>query len=181
MLTAYRHKQNDSKEKKESAENNLSSSTLVIEEQDLLAANNFHDTAEALKASSLNPTQDQLQKKRFIDTICHELRTSLHGIDGNAHILGSIIADLEEILTCSDEKLLNLKLRDLLLDKIKLQKEGLYIIDVCAKHQKVITDDVLTMSKIESGMLALNFQPLNPKKIIKQVMDILRVEIHKKK
>jgi signal transduction histidine kinase len=91
MLTAYRNQQNDSKEKKERAENNRSSSTLVLEERNLLDANDFHHTVGALKTSSLNLKQDHIQKKEFLDTICHELRTPLHSIDGNAHIIASII------------------------------------------------------------------------------------------
>jgi signal transduction histidine kinase/CheY-like chemotaxis protein len=169
MLTAYQNKKNEVKEKKELAENAQPWSTLAFGEP-ALTIHEPHDTA-----------QSQIHEKGIIATVCHELRTSIHGIDGNAHILAGLIADLEQILEVSDQKRVDPKLRELILDKIKLQREALDIIDICAKHQKVITDDVLNMSKIESGMLELNLQPTNPKKIIKQVMDILKGEISKKR
>lgn len=54
--------------------------------------------------------------------------------------------------------------------------ESAGIIVVCAKHQKRIIDDVLTMSKLDSDMFTLSPEPTRPISAVSQAMDMFRNE-----
>jgi CheY-like chemotaxis protein len=54
-------------------------------------------------------------------------------------------------------------------------------VDTCSKYQKVITDDVLTLSKLEFGQVKLHLEPIIPAQIIQTVLQMFSSEMIKKK
>lgn len=54
--------------------------------------------------------------------------------------------------------------------------EAAEIIVSCAKHQKTIIDDVLTLSKLDSNMLTVSPEPANPFSVLDQAMKMFRGE-----
>jgi signal transduction histidine kinase len=62
----------------------------------------------------------------------------------------------------------------------EMDEEALDAIELCAKHQKVITNDVLSISKWESNQIVLNKVECNPEQIIKIVIKMFQMELLKK-
>lgn len=48
------------------------------------------------------------------------------------------------------------------------------VIMSCAKHQKTIIDDVLTLSKLDSNMLSVSPEPVHPISILDQAIKMFR-------
>lgn len=117
-----------------------------------------------------------------VDVICHELRNPLNGIYHNADILvemGSSIRDIIQkfradlLIKHNTEELSSVKLgaedtkpvTDLIefLD-VELEQglESLESLNLCAKHQKRIADDVLQMSKLSMNLVSLTQTAFDP-------------------
>lgn len=114
--------------------------------------------------------------------ICHELRNPLNGIYHNADIVNeSMRAVQTEVLKFRDE-LLRLHattdlssiaytprdseavahLFDFIVTELSQNLESLESLNLCAKHQKRIADDVLQMSKLSMNLVSLSISPFDP-------------------
>ncbi len=103
----------------------------------------------------------------FINMVCHEIRNPMTGIYGNIDFLQQTAASLKSFmigLPVETQSLLNKPLYKL--DEITQE------ITQCIKHQKTIIDDVLDLSKLESGKLVLTAQPVRLKSVIEAVAQI---------
>lgn len=120
------------------------------------------------------------QQDQFIDNMCHELRNPLNGIYGSVTLEEENIATLQAILASEEAKDLPSALKEKILKHIEQDKEATQAIDRCARHQKTIADDVLNLSKLEAGMVALNPEDYDAEKAIKNVIAIVDTEITRK-
>ncbi|KAL0479020.1 hypothetical protein AKO1_007934 [Acrasis kona] len=96
----------------------------------------------------LNYTRKQ---EEFIDRICHEIRNPIQGILGNCEWMTTLLQEERP--------------------NIDILRECINSISVCGKYQKVITDDVITLSKLEFGKIKL----VNTQTTASQIMDDLSV------
>lgn len=117
---------------------------------------------EKLEARVLERTQDLLAlrdeavnankaKSRFLANMSHELRTPLNAIIGYSDLL---IEDAKE------QGLVN-------------QCKDLHKILSAAKHLLDLIDDILDISRIESGNIDLEYETFTVKKLVKEVIDIM--------
>jgi len=88
-------------------------------------------------------------KSEFLSNMSHELRTPLNGVLGYAQILQN------------DKQVTN------------DQMESLDAIKSCGHHLLTLINDVLDLSKIESGKMEFNITPVDLHKLIKGVSDML--------
>ena len=88
-------------------------------------------------------------KSEFLSNMSHELRTPLNGVLGYAQIL-------QNDKQVTDE-----------------QMESLDAIKGCGQHLLTLINDVLDLSKIESGNMEFNITPVDLPKLIKGVQDMV--------
>eukprot|EP01114_Cavostelium_apophysatum_P015318 TRINITY_DN4142_c0_g3_i6.p1 TRINITY_DN4142_c0_g3~~TRINITY_DN4142_c0_g3_i6.p1 ORF type:complete len:2083 (-),score=515.49 TRINITY_DN4142_c0_g3_i6:1406-7654(-) len=109
--------------------------------------------------------------EEFIDTICHEMRNPLNGIYGGACLLWDLLNDLaNEVKRVFPE---NERLRKLILSA----NEQLESINQCAQQQKVIVDDVLDLSRLESNKIELNPTSFNLGSLLATIIQMLSPQI----
>lgn len=114
--------------------------------------------------------------EEFIDTLCHEVRNPLTGIYGVAALLQDTVVQLNTLLQKEEKNLNNIVTQEIntIMSKIVEQKTT---IEHCANQQKVILNDVLDLSKLESDRLELNPQPFDLKEVLKYVKQIFSAQI----
>ncbi|MHB9148287.1 MAG: ATP-binding protein [Candidatus Amoebophilus sp.] len=130
-------------------------------EQERLEA--LQQAAEAQRQRAEEAERHGEEQSWFIDTVCHEIRNPMTGIYGNVDFLKQIINALETFqatLPASGQTVLATSLENL--------KESTETIEHCVKHQKNIIDDVLDLSKLESGKVALVLKPFKLQTVIKE-------------
>jgi signal transduction histidine kinase/DNA-binding response OmpR family regulator len=118
-----------------------------------------HDAREAKK-----------QHETFIDVVSHEMRNPLSAIVHCADGIHSSLDDLRakedifnippSVLAALDE---NVSAASTILD--------------CAKHQKRIIDDVLTLSRLESTLLSVKPAAVRPTEVVNSVMSMFEAEL----
>jgi len=117
------------------------------------------------------------EQDQFIDTLCHELRNPLSSIHGNVELL-QIGVDVRRSILSSDHPTPQHLQR--LRDQLKWDQESVTAIEKCVAHQKVITDDVLNLSKIEVGKVVLRKVDFNPKDVVMEVTKMFEAESNRK-
>ncbi len=97
-------------------------------------------------------------KSAFLANMSHEIRTPLNGILGFADVLRKADRDLSEA------------------------ERSDYLATICSSGQHLLTiiNDILDLSKIEAGMMAIDRAPCSPHQIIADVISVLRVRAHEK-
>ena len=95
-------------------------------------------------------------KSEFLSNMSHELRTPLNGVLGYAQIL-------QRDRSVSEQ-----------------QKESLNAIESCGQHLLTLINDVLDLSKIESGGLEIDLGSCNLHQLLKEVHDIVASRAEKK-
>ena len=115
-------------------------------------------------------TERRRQQETFMDTTSHEARNPLAAITLCADDLSS---NVREILSGDgDDLVFPRKSATALLESID-------IIVSCARHQKRIIDDVLTFSKLDSGMLKTCPVPMLPTEVVDQALKMFQNELHR--
>jgi len=110
------------------------------------------------------------QQENFMDMTSHEARNPLSAITLCAE---SILTTLKELLD-TDEDIIHVAK-----DTVETHHEGAEIIMACAQHQKRIIDDVLTLSKLDSGLLVICRIEVQPVETIKQALNMFSSELIK--
>lgn len=105
---------------------------------------------EAERAARLEAEQASRMKDEFLATLSHELRTPLNAIVGWTQILHMIPDPPEDLV------------------------EGLEVISRNARAQTQIIEDILDMSRIISGKLRLNIQPVSLSGIVHAAAETLQ-------
>jgi PAS domain S-box-containing protein len=132
-----------------------------------------HKWAEGFQARRTEEAVElKRQQENFMDMTSHEARNPLSAMMLCAE---SILNSLQDLLNTSDG-------RDHLQvtkDTIETNLEGAEIIMACAQHQKRIIDDVLTLSKLDAGLLVICPIECQPDEIIKQALKMFDSELLK--
>ncbi|KAK7757675.1 hypothetical protein SLS62_000052 [Diatrype stigma] len=130
--------------------------------------------------------ESKRQQENFIDITSHEMRNPLGAIVQAADTIIGSLTKAQELAEAHAENLSNALGPDaakttgssfshaitLLKDAI----EGGEIIIACAAHQKRIVDDILTMSKLDSNLLAVTPTTVDPIQVVRQAFKMFEVE-----
>lgn len=95
-----------------------------------------------------------LAKDSFLANMSHEIRTPLNAVIGFTELLSQT------------------KLND-------TQRDYIESVQTAGENLLLIINDILDLSKIESGNLTIDTEPFNLKKTLKHVYDLLKVKVHK--
>ncbi|KAI5247473.1 hypothetical protein E4T43_01879 [Aureobasidium subglaciale] len=114
---------------------------------------------------------DALETKRrseiFIDMVSHEMRNPLGAI---LLLTDAILTSLPPVLGTGQPCTLTPEIRDTLVDNAAN-------IQLCAKHQKVIIDEVLTFSRLDSKLLVLAPEKISPLETVQSVLKMVKAEL----
>jgi signal transduction histidine kinase/CheY-like chemotaxis protein len=110
----------------------------------------------------------QIQKE-FVDTVCHEIRSPLHGILGSVYLLQEQLATLQNNIQNNVDPSACINELKNLTDSIK----------ECGQHQQVILDDVLDLSKLETSGVQLYRTAFDPREAVNSVSRMLRGDMNK--
>lgn len=115
---------------------------------------------------SLMGKESRKQQALFIDTMCHEIRNPINGILGTVEIMRDQIANMEQQIV--DNGHLSPKS---LLRNLKELRQSINDIEECGNHQRVIANDVLTLSTLEQERLQLENTAMNLTHVLKHIID----------
>lgn len=115
-----------------------------------------HDDRERIEAAVVVAEQANAAKSRFFSSMSHEMRTPMNGIVGMTAIAKRSLDDRDRVLDCLNK------------------------IDFSSKHLLALINDVLDMSKIESGKLALVSEPFDLAELLHGLEAILRPQCEAK-
>ncbi|KAL0489213.1 hybrid signal transduction histidine kinase K [Acrasis kona] len=103
------------------------------------------------------------KQEEFVDRICHEIRNPIQGIMGNCEIIRHTLQQLtgESTVHQTIDSCVN-------------------NIFACGRYQRIICDDVLTLSKLELGKIVLNPSPCSLHHIINDVITMNQAEADRK-
>lgn len=141
----------------------------------------FTDITEQKWAAELerNRTEDAVEAKRqqeaFVDITSHEIRNPLSAVLQSAQEINALCRGQLNTATKQGSNLI-VPAQDL--------KDALYaaeIIEQCTLHQKRIVDDILTLSKMDAGLLAVVLAPAQPTVIVDQTMKFFLRELSQAK
>eukprot|EP01114_Cavostelium_apophysatum_P015066 TRINITY_DN4034_c0_g2_i1.p1 TRINITY_DN4034_c0_g2~~TRINITY_DN4034_c0_g2_i1.p1 ORF type:complete len:1081 (+),score=277.23 TRINITY_DN4034_c0_g2_i1:3116-6358(+) len=144
----------------------LENARLVVRQMDALNA----ITEEKTRSREAENYRRSLEE--FIDTICHEMRNPLNGIYGGVSLLQDQLKAIA-VVAKDTEHFANFE--KLLIDAF----HHLDSIDRCAEQQKVIVDDVLDLSKLESNRIELNPVPFSVRTLVTTLLQMLSPQIFK--
>lgn len=122
--------------------------------------------AELLQARNAETAQrERRRQEEFIDVISHEMRNPLSAITQCAD---SILSSMHEATPDAD--------RQTLLSIVKHNVEAAESVSFCASHQKRIIDDVLALSKLDSGLLTISPIPFRLDMTVDQTLQMFKGE-----
>jgi DNA-binding response OmpR family regulator len=143
----------------------------------------IHCELSRLRIQSAQKAED---REQLLDNLCHELRNPLQGIYGNIQFLHDSIKEIKHLIhkvgiTDHDIDCISISLKGKLLTQLASIQESLESIHYCAKHQKLVTEDMLQLSKLDAKKVELNISTMDPKIVIKKVISMCSSEIQRKK
>lgn len=94
-------------------------------------------------------------KSTFLANMSHEIRTPMNAILGYSSLLMKVVTDAK-------------------------QHEYLGIVQTSGKNLLALINDILDLSKIESGKFDLVYRPMNPKRIFDEIKDIFKIKTEEK-
>ncbi len=118
------------------------------------ARRNFFLT-HLLKEAKENADDANRAKSEFLANMSHELRTPLNAVTGFSELLSSVVTDQK-------------------------QKSYLEAIKTGGKSLLTLINDILDLSKIESGKMEIQCTPVNPRMIFNEIEQIFKAKIAEK-
>ena len=115
-----------------------------------------HKDKERIAAAVVVAEQANAAKSSFFSNMSHDMRTPMNGIVGMTAIAKRSLDDRERVLDCLNK------------------------IDFSSRHLLNLINDVLDMSKIESGKLALMNEPFDLVELLQGLESILRPQCESK-
>ena len=129
-----------------------------------VSAFKWAEASEARKAAAAQ--EAKRQQEEFIDFVSHELRNPL-----------SAIFQLAETIITSFPADGNAITQSQLIDALNGNIDNAKTILMCAKHQKRIVDDVLTLSKLEYTMLSVSPLPVQVPELVDKWMKMFESQL----
>jgi signal transduction histidine kinase/ActR/RegA family two-component response regulator len=114
------------------------------------AADERKQLLESERSARSDADRANAMKDEFLATLSHELRTPLTAILGWSHILGTRPPGEAEL------------------------RHGLEVIERNARVQTQLIDDLLDMSRITSGKMRLDVQPVDPRSFVAAALETVR-------
>ena len=108
-----------------------------------------------LKYAKIEADKANEAKSEFLANMSHEIRTPLNAVIGISELLSNTIKD-------------------------KKQQNYINTINNAGNSLLLIINDILDLSKIESGKMELNYKPIKLHAIFKEIETIFMQEIHSK-
>jgi signal transduction histidine kinase/FixJ family two-component response regulator len=166
-------------------------STLCTVEQQMAMVAALQQNVVALQATiDQRPPRSKLEeqqmryREQFVDILCHELRNPVSGITGNIELLQTGLGIREAILRPVVNGSNNAKLSNADVASLRNQwaedTESIDAIAISTEHMKTLTDDLLSLSKLESGKVILENLPFDPKATICSVIKMFSTLAKKK-
>ncbi|KAJ3163018.1 hypothetical protein HDU88_006512 [Geranomyces variabilis] len=124
--------------------------------------------------------ENRKHMESFTDIICHEIRNPLSGILQNAELLRESMDSRLARDQNGDSALAGADALHPYTIAAQHDIECLSAIVMCARHQQVITDDVLNLSKLRSRRVTLNPSWFRPQDILLRVVRMFKAETVKK-
>ena len=119
-------------------------------------------------------TKDALEAKRqqenFIDVTSHEIRNPLSVSLQCAEEISSIAKNALDGAKPNDTEI------SLPVSDVEDLLNAAEVIEHCTMHQRRIVDDILTLSKMEGGMLPFNLSSAQPMLVVKNILKIFSRE-----
>ncbi|KFY32164.1 hypothetical protein V493_00453 [Pseudogymnoascus sp. VKM F-4281 (FW-2241)] len=125
-------------------------------------------------------------REQFVDALCHELRNPVSGIVGNVELLQGGLDVRQAILRpCnSDDGEGSIRLSSayvvLLQDQLAGDITSIDAIAACAEHMKTLSDNVLSVSKLEEGRVVLERVVFDARSTIISVVKMFSIVARKK-
>ena len=125
-------------------------------------------------------------REQFVDVLCHELRNPVSGIIGNVELLQTGLELRQGIIRSHQEGCRNGETRLSATDVASLQNQladdlvSVDAIAICAEHMKAVSDDVLSLSKLEEGKVILERMLFDLKATIVSVITMFLASARKK-
>jgi signal transduction histidine kinase len=116
--------------------------------------------------SAMEAREAKKQQEAFIDVVSHEMRNPL----------GAIMHCADAIAATSDEHG-SAKISPEDAELLAENKQNAMIILQCATHQRRILDDVLTLSKLDSTLLSIAPEPVEPSNLIGSIVGMFEAEL----
>ncbi|KAI1609366.1 sensory transduction histidine kinase [Exophiala viscosa] len=124
--------------------------------------------AESLQTRRMEEAVElKRQQERYIDTTSHEMRNPLSAILQCADSITTSLGELAETTQLSGPQK----------DILELTIDSAQTITLCAQHQKRIVDDVLTLSKLDSAMMAVSPTDTQPITVVHRVLKMFDAEL----
>lgn len=124
---------------------------IIQAKEELLALN------EALKTAYEAASKANMAKTNFLANMSHDIRTPLNAIIGMTAIAGTHLDDRERVTDCLSK------------------------ITVSSRHLLGLVNEVLDMSKIESGKLDLNDEAFSISEVVDNLLTMMKPQIDAKK
>lgn len=123
-------------------------------------------TEEVQSRLAIEATEARRLQEAFIDVVSHEMRNPLSAI---TQLADGIAASFDGHSPNADAK-------DVAFDILRENIENAKIILICAAHQKRIIDDVLTLSKLDSQLLAISPVVVQPHAVVDSALRMFHAE-----
>lgn len=123
------------------------------------AEEQLRQSSERISLANAELARATRLKDEFLTSMSHELRTPLNAILGLAEALQ------EEVYGCLTEK----------------QRKSLVTIEQSGKHLLALINDILDLSKIESGKMELQIASVSPQSLCESSLTFVKQQAHQKK
>ncbi|KAK0655844.1 putative histidine kinase group protein [Cercophora newfieldiana] len=128
--------------------------------------------------------ESKRQQENFIDMTSHEMRNPLSAIIHCADAITATMTRVQGLVSGDVDLAIPASNGNVAVDDTQVEVRGLVencidnaeTIVSCAQHQKRIVDDILTMSKLDSKLLAITPITVNPIQIVQEALKMFEVE-----
>ncbi|KAJ3137207.1 hypothetical protein HK101_003901 [Irineochytrium annulatum] len=133
------------------------------------------EKTESLRRRAEEAEEEKKQQNTFVDMVCHEIRNPLNGVLNNSAFLMESLESLENWI---DSRVGGVD--DEVAPILESLNEAVFSIKTCADHQKIIADEMLSMSKLNMNLITISSTPFDPAELVRAVLRTFKVELEAK-